>query len=299
MQKYYKKLSFLLKAFGAIIVGTFIGVLIIIFFQGLSHFPVLNPKGLISSKERSLMIMAISLLLFVAIPVVLSMFFIIFKYRSKNEKSPADGKVHPLFMLLWWIIPGIVIAILSVVTWVSTHELDPRKPLSSSVKPMTIQVVALQWKWLFIYPEQNIATVNFVEFPEKTPITFELTAQAPMNSFWIPQLGGQMYAMEGMVNKLHLIANEAGTYKGSDAEISGAGFASMRFNAKAVAPNDFDNWVEMVKLSRDYLGMDAYQELAKPSEKFSLTHYYPVQKDLYNAIIMKYMPPTSHDMEMH
>jgi cytochrome o ubiquinol oxidase subunit 2 len=150
--------------------------------------------------------------------------------------------------------------------------------------------VALQWKWLFIYPEQNIATVNFVEFPNSTPVNFQLTADAPMNSFWIPELGGQMYAMPGMSTQLHLMADRPGEFNGSAAEISGKGFSGMKFIAKATSQKDFDTWVKSVKQSSNMIDLSKYNKLAEPSENNPVITYASVEKDLYNSIIMKFMP---------
>jgi cytochrome o ubiquinol oxidase subunit 2 len=159
--------------------------------------------------------------------------------------------------------------------------------LESNTKPLKIQVVALQWKWLFIYPEQGIATVNFVQFPEQTPINFEITADAPMNSFWIPQLGGQIYAMPGMVAKLHLIADKEGSYRGSSANLSGKGFAGMKFIAKSSSEADFEAWVDSVRQS----GPIDYTKVAEPSEYAPAAFYSLSDDNLFNQIVMKYMVP--------
>jgi cytochrome o ubiquinol oxidase subunit 2 len=180
------------------------------------------------------------LMLLVAVPLLVMAFTFAWKYRATNipkqKHSPnwSGGKAKLIFVL-----PAAVVAVLAVLIWKQSHVLDPYKPLQAKAQPITIQVVALQWKWLFIYPEQGIATVNFVEFPKATPVNFVLTADAPMNSFWIPQLGGQIYAMSGMATQTHLMADEVGEYAGSAAEISGAGFANMKFTAKSTTNEDF------------------------------------------------------------
>ena len=163
-------------------------------------------------------------------------------------------------------------------------------------KPITIEVVALDWKWLFIYPEQNIATVNFIQFPTGVPINFKITADAPMNSFMIPQLGGQIYAMAGMQTKLHLMADEAGDYYGMSASYSGAGFSWMRFTARASTQEAFNQWVSEVKQSPNKLTVDEYQKLIKPSEKNPVTYYSSVREKLYDSIIMKFMMPGMEDL---
>jgi len=190
------------------------------------------------------------------------------------------------------IFPLIIILILSVITWKSSHQLNPFKPLTSDKKPVTIQVVALQWKWLFIYPEQGIATVNFIQFPEKRPVNFEITADAPMNSFWIPQLGGQIYAMPAMRTKLHLIADEVGTYRGLSTNISGKGFAGMTFNAKASSEAEFEQWVSEVKRSGKSLEFANYKQLVEPSEYVPVSYYSLPDRNLFDQIMQQYEPPT-------
>ncbi len=183
----------------------------------------------------------------------------------------------------------IIIVVLAIITWRSSHKLNPFTPIESDKKALAIQVIALQWKWLFLYPEQGIATLNYVQFPEKTPIAFEITSDAPMNSFWIPQLGGQIYAMPAMRTKLHLIANEPGTFRGASANISGTGFASMHFVAEACSEEAFAEWVNTVRASGQPLGSEEYEALAQPSEKNPVAHYVLKQGDLFDTVVMKYM----------
>ena len=193
---------------------------------------------------------------------------------------------------IWWAIPTAIIAALGIITWFSTHALDPYKPLASNVQPITIEVVALDWKWLFIYPEQNIATVNFVQFPKDTPINFKITGDSgAMNSFWIPQLAGQIYAMPGMNTKLHLMASEIGEYKGLSANYSGLGFSGMRFVAKASTQEEFDMWIDEVRYSPTTLTFEEYTLLAQKSKNNEASYYSAVDENLYGKIIMKYMAP--------
>lgn len=154
---------------------------------------------------------------------------------------------------------------------------------------MTIQVVALQWKWLFIYPEHGVASLNYVQFPAQTPIHFEITSDAPMNSFWIPKLGGQIYAMPAMRSELNLIADQPGNYRGCSANISGDGFAGMRFIAHATADEEFDAWVTSVKQSPQQLSWQEYEELVKPSSYVPPSHFVLAQEGLFDQILMKYM----------
>lgn len=262
---------------------------------------MLNPKGIIALKERNLMIIATLLMLIVVIPVLLITFYVCIKYRATNKKAlyRPDWDNNLLAECVWWGLPCLIILALSILTWQSSHELDPFKPLESDKKPLKIQVVALQWKWLFIYPEQKIASVNFFQFPEQTPLNLELTADAPMNSLWIPQLGGQIYAMPAMKTKLHLIANEKGVYRGSSANISGEGFAGMTFKAKASTQEEFEKWVEQTKGSSQPLDEDVYTQLALPSAYHPVTTYQLKDEQLFDQIIMKYMMPPQKKHEAH
>lgn len=252
---------------------------------------ILNPGGIIGTKQRNLLVFATVLGMVVVIPVFIMTAVFAWRYRASNTKAqyrPEWAQNH-LLEAVWWGIPIVIIIILSIVTWRSTHDLDPYKPLASDVPPVTIQVVALQWKWLFIYPDEGIATVNYIRFPEKTPVNFEIAADAPMNSFWIPKLGGQIYAMNGMVTKLHLEAYEPGEYDGYSANISGEGFASMKFKAQSTTRAEYDDWVTAVKADGDTLSHAAYASLSQPSTKHPVVTYRAVADDLYDTIVMKYM----------
>ncbi len=255
---------------------------------------VLSPAGEIARRQRQLIILGVLLSLIVVLPVFVMTFVIAWRYRETNTKAKyqPDWDHSRTFETIWWTVPLILILILSAVTWRSSHTLDPFKSLVSSNKPMTIQVVALEWKWLFIYPEENIATVNFLEFPVNTPINFQITADAPMNSFWIPRLGGQIYAMSGMSTRLNLIANQIGEFQGHSANISGTGFASMNFTAKATGRNDYEAWLAGVKQSSNYLSDEAYSTLAKPGVELPTQFYYSTADNLYPRIVNKFSQPS-------
>ncbi len=256
---------------------------------------VLNPMGTVAEKQRNILVFTVLLSLIVIIPVFTMLALFSIKYRKGNKKAKyrPDWDDNKTIELIVWGVPIVIIMILSVITWRSSHDLDPYRPLDSDVKPVKIQVVALQWKWLFIYPEHNIASVNFFQFPKNTPVNFEIAADAPMNSFWIPNLGGQVYAMNGMSTKLHLIAKEAGDYPGVSANISGEGFANMRFTARASEQADFDNWVKEIRGSAPSLALVEYEELAKPGSIDEPIFYSLRDPVLYDRIVMKYMMP--HD----
>jgi cytochrome o ubiquinol oxidase subunit 2 len=259
-------------------------------FVDINKLSVLNPKGIIALKEYRLIVISTFMMLIVVVPVFIMTVFFAWKYRADNTKAkyrPDEDQNH-LAEVVWWGVPFVIISVLGVITWKSCIELDPFKPLDVNHKPLKIQVVALQWKWLFIYPEQKIATVNFFQFPEQTPINFEVTADAPMNSFWIPELGGQIYAMPGMSAKLHLMATTEGSFRGSSANLSGTGFSGMKFIAKASSEADFDAWVESVRSSSQALN---YGQLIKPSSYDTEAFYLLTDEQLYDQVVMKYMTP--------
>ena len=248
---------------------------------------------MIGKKERDLIVTASELMLIVVIPVLILTWFFAWRYRAGNEKAKhaPDWEHNSIAEYCWWGVPCIIIAILGVMCWKSSHELSPFKPIVNGKKPLTIQVVALDWKWLFIYPEQRIATVNFIQFPEKTPLHFEITADAPMNSFWIPQLGGQIYAMPAMKTQLHLIADETGSFRGASANLSGKGFAGMVFTAKSSSEQEFNQWVQGIKSGGNHFGVKEYNQLVEPSEYNPVATYLLTQPDLFDQILEKYLVP--------
>lgn len=213
------------------------------------NMTLLNPTGQVGLEQKNLIITATLLMLLVVVPVIVMTFLFAWKYRASNTKATYTPKWNhsTKIEIAVWTVPVLIIIALGYITYKSTHELDPYRPIESDVKPVTIEVVALDWKWLFIYPEQGIATVNKIVFPAHTPINFKITSDAVMNSFFIPGLGGQIYAMAGMQTKLHLIADRNAEMEGISANYSGAGFTGMKFKAIATSQEDFDAWVSEVK----------------------------------------------------
>lgn len=261
---------------------------------------VLNTQGLIANKQRDLILFTVILSLVVVVPVFALLAVIAWRFRASNTKAkyrPEWDHSHVL-EFIWWGLPFFIIVILSVVIWTSSHALDPYKPLESDKKPVVVQVVALQWKWLFIYPELGVASVNEVNFPIDTPVNFKITADAPMNSFWIPSLGGQVYAMSGMSTKLHLMAENVGDYKGVSANISGKGFAGMKFVAHAQTDKGFDAWLRSAKQSDKKLSEATYEELVKPTENVPVATYVLAEPDLYDTIVSKYMGHSAQEHSM-
>ncbi len=256
---------------------------------------VVHPKGIIAQNELELIITNVILMLIIIIPTYILLFAIVWKYCIKNETAnyDPDHSYGAIGELIMWGVPSIIVLVMAIVTWKATHELNPYKPLESEIKPLTVQVVALDWKWLFIYPEQGIATLNYLSIPERTPIHFKLSADGtPMNSFWIPQLSGQIYSMTGMTTQLYLMADGPGTYDGKAVEINGEGYADMTFKARSSSQKDFEDWIAQVKKSPLHLTQDIYDDLVKPSVNKSVILFSEVESNLYHKIIQKYMYPT-------
>lgn len=275
-------------------------IIIILIMQPLSilHFGkaivMLFPQGFVALQERNLLFIIQALMLLVIIPVYVLTFIFSWKYSAENPKGKYDPDLvdNLAAEVVWWGLPFIMVLIVSVLIWNKTYELDPYKALAAEKKPKTIQVVALQWKWLFIYPEEKIATVNFVQFPEKTPIHFEITADAPMNSFWIPSLGGQIYAMPAMQTEVNLVADATGDFRGSSANISGEGFAGMHFISRASTDEEYKQWIETAKHSIATLDYEEYnKKLAVPTKDHPVEIYQLKDDNLFHKILMKYMNP--------
>jgi cytochrome o ubiquinol oxidase subunit 2 len=280
-------------------VATIIGITAaVIFYFQTTNISLLQPKGTIANQQYDLLVFASVLSLIVVIPVFTMLIVFSWKYRASNKKAKytPNWDSNKKAEAVWWGVPIILIIILSIVTWNTTHSLDPYKPLSSSTPPVNVQVVSLQWKWLFIYPDYGVATVNYLQIPEQTPINFTITSDAPMNSFWIPDLGGQIYAMAGMQTKLHLMADGTGTYRGISNNISGEGFSDMVFSVQSTSKTDFSSWVESTKNTTNVLSEETYNKLALPSIEESTTTFSDVQPGLYTTILNKYMNHSDHEM---
>lgn len=281
------------------LIGSALVVLFVLVMQPLQilhfreHIALLFPKGIIALEERNLLFIIQGIMLLVIIPVYILTFIFSWRYRAQKNQAKYDPDLvdNKVAEYIWWGLPFVMTMIVAIITWVKTHELDPYKPIDSHQKPMTIQVVALQWKWLFIYPEDKIATVNFLQIPTETPIHFEITADAPMNSFWIPHLGGQIYAMPKMKTELNLMADEAGDFRGSSANLSGEGFAGMHFITRASSEEDFQKWLKAAKETTNLLDFKTYDRLAAPSQDSPVETYQLKDEKLFDRVIQKYMHP--------
>ncbi len=259
------------------------------------NIAVLNPSGQIANQQFNLLIMLVLIMLIIAIPSLFLIYHFAWKYREENTKivhshSRKQGKLVVVGM---WVIPTVFMMLIVSVMVPVTQKLAPAKQIESANETLTIQVVAMRWKWLFIYPEQNIASVNFVQLPVDRPVKFVLTAdEAPMSSFWIPQLGGQLYAMTGHTNPLNLIAEDTGDYKGVNAEINGKGFTGMNFTARVGSEQDFESWVKDVQYTENTLDNDKYDDLLMPSEDNEVELYSSSTIDLYDKVLVKYNGPS-------
>ena len=248
---------------------------------------VLDPQGPIASAERLLLFNSTAIMLVVVVPVILATLGFAWWYRSSNARAghswdPAyEGRIE----FVTWSIPALIVILLSGVIWIGSHQLDPRAPIPADAKPLRVDVVALDWKWLFIYPDQGVAAVNQLVIPAGTPVHFRLTSATVMNSFFVPQLGSQIYTMGGMTTHLNLLAEQPGEYPGFSANFSGDGFSEMRFIAKAVPAGDFNAWLEQVRGTGSALDDAGYAELAKPSKAVPPTTYRSVEPKLFERIL--------------
>ncbi|SAL15056.1 ubiquinol oxidase polypeptide II [Caballeronia sordidicola] len=251
---------------------------------------LLDPKGSIGLAEKNLILTSTYAMLIVVVPVIFLTLLFAWKYRQSNTSAEYLPKwAHSTKIeIVVWLVPAMIILYLGILTYKSTHALDPYKPIQSDVKPINVEVVALDWKWLFIYPDLGIATVNQIQFPVGTPVSFKITSDSVMNSFFIPQLGGQIYAMAGMQTKLHLIADHAGDYAGLSANFSGQGFSDMKFRAIATTPEEFAAWVKKVKASPSQLDGMNYAAVASPTEKHPVQYFSKVDANLFQTIVAKY-----------
>ncbi|HEX4842099.1 MAG TPA: ubiquinol oxidase subunit II [Limnobacter sp.] len=256
---------------------------------------VMNPAGDIASQQADLIVLATVLMLLIIVPVIFLTLFFAWKYRQANnaEYDPEWDHSTKLELVIWGA-PLLIIIVLGLVTWVSTHKLDPYrpldriapgKPLAADHKPLVVQAVALDWKWLFIYPEQGIATVNELVTPVDVPVRFKISASTVMNAFYVPPLAGMIYAMPGMETTLNAVINEEGEWKGFSANYSGAGFSHMRFDYRGVSQGEFDQWVAQVKDSPEGLNRAAYVSLEKPTIKHPVVRYGKVEDNLFHAIV--------------
>ncbi len=253
---------------------------------------LLSPAGVIADYQSKILWGALVFATIVGTTIIISFFTVIFRYHEDNHRKYEPSWTAGISLqLIAWVIPSIVIAVISYAVWSTAHTVDPYKPLASTKTPITIQVVALRWKWLFLYPYDGIATVNMMEIPAGTPVNLQLTADAPMNSFWVPRLSGQIYAMPGMVTQLHIQADTTGNFSGSAAEINGDGYAGMDFMVKAVSAADYQAWKSTAQRSTKTLDYRNYPQLAAPSEYVPPANYSLADRNLFHEVVMQFMEP--------
>lgn len=256
----------------------------------------MSPSGDIATQQRDLIIVSTVLMLLIIVPVIFLTLFFAWRYRRSNTAANYAPEWHHSTRLeiVIWAAPLAIIIALGAITWISTHKLDPYRPLDridadrpvpADAKVLNVEVVALDWKWLFFYPDLGIATVNELAAPVDMPISFKITASSVMNSFYIPALAGQIYAMPGMQTRLHAVINKQGEYQGFSANYSGAGFSNMRFKFHGLDQEGFDAWVAQVKQKGTMLNRDSYLKLEKPSEKEPVRYYASADAGLYDAIL--------------
>jgi cytochrome o ubiquinol oxidase subunit 2 len=257
---------------------------------------VMDPAGDIAVQQKDLILLATGLMLLIIVPVIGLTLFFAWRYRASNAKATYDPEWHhsTRLELFIWSIPMAIILVLGTVAWITSHTLDPYRPLdrigpnrpvAADVAPLEVEVVALDWKWLFIYPGYGVASVNELAAPVDRPIAFKITASSVMNSFYIPALAGQIYAMPRMQTQLHAVVNQPGAYEGLSANYSGAGFSGMRFTFKGMSQADFDRWVANLDASPAKLSRAEYVQLAKPSENDPVRRYGGVDPGLFTAIL--------------
>ena len=257
---------------------------------------VLRPSGYVAVQQGQLVVLSTLLMLIIIVPVIVVTLVFAWRYRASNTSAPytPDWDHSIQLELIIWAGPLLIIIALGALTWIGTHTLDPyraltridsARPLSIEAEPLNIEVVAMDWKWLFIYPDHGVAVVNEVAIPVDIPVHFKITASSVMNSFYVPAMAGQIYAMPSMATQLHAVINRPGEFEGFSANYSGAGFNNMRFRLLGVSAGEFDNWLQKARASKEELTRQAYVELEKPSERVPVRRYGAVTSDLFDLVV--------------
>ena len=255
---------------------------------------VLDPVGPVGAGEKSILIDSLLIMLCVVVPVIVMTIAFAWWFRATNKKAKRlpDWEFSGRIELVVWSIPAMIVLFLGGVAWVGSHQLDPHHPLESRQKPLQVEVVAMDWKWLFIYPDQGVASVNQLMIPVGVPVEFNITSSDVMNTFFVPRLGGMIYAMAGMVTHLNLQSDQAGSYPGLSGDFSGDGFSEMRFTATALPGDQFASWASQVGSSAPKLDKQAYDALVKPSKANAVATYSGVSPELFKQILMESAPGT-------
>ena len=255
---------------------------------------ILDPQGPIGAADTAILIDSVAIMLAIVLPTIAAIFAFAFWFRASNTRArylpnwEYSGRIE----LVVWSVPALTIILLGGVAWIGAHQLDPAKAVEGSAKPLTIQAVSLDWKWLFIYPDQRVATINTLTVPAGVPLRFELTSSSVMNVFFIPQFGSMIYTMNGMATQLNLRADRPGTFQGLSAHFSGDGFSDMHFDVHVVPSEQFSKWAQDASRAEKSLDELSYGEIAKPSMKSQPAVYRLADPQLFNSIVTQKLPPS-------
>jgi cytochrome o ubiquinol oxidase subunit 2 len=256
---------------------------------------VLAPIGPVADGERLILLDALGIMLLIAVPTILATLWFAWWFRASNHAAlyRPNWAYSDKLEVLVWAIPALVVLFLGGVAWIGSHQLDPARPIESSVRPLEVQVVSLDWRWLFIYPEQHIATVNRLVLPVGTPVHFRITSSSVMNVFFVPRIGGEIYAMNGMATQLNLLARNIGRFPGLSAQFSGDGFSDMGFNTDVVSENGFRDFVTDASASAKRLDEAEYISLSHPSRSTDVMLFGKVTDNIFDDIVTRRLPPGS------
>src|SRR6266849_6877339 len=254
---------------------------------------ILDPQGPIGAAEKTILIDSVGIMLAIVLPTIVAIFAFAFWFRASNTKAFhwPDWEYSGRIELVVWSVPALTVILLGGVAWLGAHHLDPAKPIEGSSEPLTIQAVSLDWKWLFIYPDQKVATINTLTVPAGVPLQFQLTSASVMNAFFIPQFGSMIYTMNGMATRLNLRADAPGTFKGLSAHYSGDGFSDIHFDVRAVPPEQFAAWIERTRNTGPTLDARSYTALARPSMNTSPVTFSAADPELFQEIVTQKLPP--------
>jgi cytochrome o ubiquinol oxidase subunit 2 len=256
---------------------------------------VLDPQGPVGKAERIILYDSTAIMLAVVIPVIVLTLIFAWWFRAKNSRARyrPDWEYSGRIEMIIWSIPALVILFLGGIAWTGSHDLDPAVPLAESSAPLDIEVISVDWRWLFIYPHEGIASMNRLVVPAGVPLRFRLTSTTVMNSFFVPQLGSQIYAMPNMVTRLNLRADQPGTFEGLSAQFSGDGFSDMRFDVVATTAEAFKDWVNTTKTQGGVLDANTFEELSKPAKAEGVPTYRQVSEGLFDRISSSHMAAVS------
>ena len=254
---------------------------------------ILDPQGPVAAADKTILIDSIAIMLAIVVPTLVAIFAFAFWFRASNDRASyrPDWAYSGRLELVVWSIPTLTIILLGGVAWIGAHQLDPARPIEGTGPGITVQVVSLDWKWLFIYPDQRVATVNDLTVPVGSPLHLQLTSGSVMNVFFVPQLGSMIYTMNGMVTRLELRADEVGTYQGLSAHFSGDGFPDMLFDVHVVSQPQFSEWATGTGRSGQAMNADVYRKLTEQSIEPTKTSYRLDDPELFQAIATQRIPP--------